>query len=225
MMRVIRRDLLHLCVFFRAEMQAIDQESHRLNAILELEEMKRALLASTESSGPTSGFFTSDQPPSPPPPRQSMPPPPPRESELTAEDQARLARLLAEDDDDGETGGVYHAQTSTLRMLTGEAPAPAPAPAGGAELPEEVARLLADAEHNFEPNRAALDLEVQRMEAELRALTLQRDMMQQQAELNKLTAMLADAEAQQLDVVSALAGGAGPKSPPKGPRRAWDDDA
>ena len=52
-------------------------------------------------------------------------------------------------------------------MLTGDQQPDA------AELPALAATLLAEAQEQFQPERAALDAEVERMEAELRAFKLQ----------------------------------------------------
>lgn len=208
------------CMRLLAEMEAMDQESERLHAILELEQLKSMVIAMADVAGndsaraavsaaaratgavrtdpvsPESVTSALSEPSSPAVPQARLP----RQTALSAEDQARLDRLLAEDDggadedgeddedDDSSIGGgrdstaLLHAQTGTLRMLAGQ-------------------QLAADAtDQEAERDVAA---EMSRMQAELRALQLQRDMLEQQMELRRLTEMLQSARASAADSTGA----------------------
>jgi len=195
------------CMRLLAEMEAMDQESERLQAILELEQLKSMVIAMADIAGndsaraavaaaaratdartdpvsPESVTSALSEPSSPSVPQAR----PRRQTALSAEDQARLDRLLAEDDGDsdesnvtslgGDRDALLHAQTATLRMLTSQQHA---AHATHQEAERDVAAEMA------------------RMEAELRALQLQRDMLEQQVELRRLTEMLQSASVSAAD--------------------------
>ena len=205
------------CMKLIAEMELLDQESERLNAIMELEQLKTALVAMSEVSADDAALASvrtalaaeEDDDAEPPSPESvialSSPPHSPssampssaverslRQSTLSEADQARLARLLA--DDDNEPVNPY-AQTSTLRMINQQRSEQEPQHGGGGALPALAAQVLSAAEQEFTPDASAMEGEIARMEAELRELTLRRDLQAQKLELSKLTALLEEAEA------------------------------
>ena len=65
-------------------------------------------------------------------------------------------------------------------------------------------RLAAEAQRAFQPDATEMAAEIARMEAELRALTLQRDLQQQQMELARLTALLDEAEEPRITEVAEV---------------------
>lgn len=201
------------CERLLAEMAKMDEESERLNAFMELEQMKQQLLANAGFDDP--GATPTPVPDLTPSSRQRGG----RQSDLSAADQARLERLLSEDLDEAANPYSNPAQTSTLRMLTGGQPAAPAAPAGDdASLPDLVNRLLAEANEHFKPDASSVEADIARMEAELKALTMQRDQLGEQIEMREELARLeaADYAPAPLALPQPTAAGGG------GPRQAWD---
>ena len=204
-----------------AEMEAMDKESERLKAILELEQMKSMLVAVSAVAGdatavahvrgglsasadePVSPESVMEEANSPSPPRPDRAP---RQSNLSEIERERLGALLAEDvpREEGCSTPVRssHDQTSTLRMLT--AHSQTSSGGGGGVLPELAQQMLAEAQRAFQPDATEMAAEIARMEAELRALTLQRDLQQQQMELARLTALLDEAEEPRITEVAEV---------------------
>jgi hypothetical protein len=187
-----------------AEMEALDQEKARLQAMLELDQLKSmrasmmesfskleamaqaASARPTEAAATTSAAAPATSPlldarvaaPDVPVPvaPAAVATRPPRQSNL----ESRLAQLLAEEDA-GEAAAresLRRAQTGTLQMLmrsTGQQP-PASGPGDSAEvLPDLAADALAEARSDFAPDQAALTDSIARMEEALRVISLQRE--------------------------------------------------
>ena len=168
-----------------------------------------------EASSPES-VMTLSEPSSPAP----LSPPvqttrPPRRSVFSVEDEARLALQSVDEVRTPPRASEvdrHAAQTGTLRMLmeqqrTSEGSGSASVAASAETVSELAGRMLADAEKQFVPdpafssiagfdmsaaveNPTATATELLRMEAALRALTLQKEMAEEQVELRRLTEML-----------------------------------
>jgi hypothetical protein len=185
-----------------AEMEALDQEKARLQAMLELDQLKSmrasmmesfskleamaqaASARPTEAAATTSAAAPATSPlldarvaaPDVPVAPAAVATRPPRQSNL----ESRLAQLLAEEDA-GEAAAresLRRAQTGTLQMLmrsTGQQ-SPASGPGDSAEvLPDLAADALAEARSDFAPDQAALTDSIARMEEALRVISLQRE--------------------------------------------------
>ena len=179
-----------------AEMEAMDQQSARLHAVLEMNDVlglrvgasalhsSRISSATSQSARSLPAFAVTPSPPADVAGLRQ-----PRESSLSAGDKARLAALL-EEEDDGERAAqvaLRHARTTTLQRLLGTGGRTADASV--AALPTLANEMLAKARADFsqEPcDQTALTDSIRRMEEELRMLTLKRDAAAQQIELQRL---------------------------------------
>ena len=227
------------CMKLLAEMEAMDKETERLNAALELQQMRSMLAAMTEISSrpellsavrstmqPTmaatandadpkspESVMASSEPSSPastaaaaaaaaenhasslPPPAAAPPPAAPRQSALSAEQRAQLDGLLQEDvvvTADLPRGEHFDAQTSTLRrLMSGSQPVPpSQLSQTAAPLTQAVAQALSEAQSNFVPDTTAVDEQIAKMERELKALQLEKQIREQEMELRKLQALI-----------------------------------
>ena len=175
----------------RAELENMERESNALKAILELEEMKKMLISTGVPPEPREAWGA------PPPAERATAAKPDAlaasvamaataaasdafvaagDDELTAADEARLARLLASVDDDDDADDAAAADSDD-----------ADADEFAAQSPAEMAATLA------------------RMQAELAALQLQRDQQSQLLELEALRNQLLAAKAAESDAIESLA--------------------